>query len=268
MKRTICSGITVALLLSSSAVAQGNISSAGPVLPRPAEPFKGKVGRVLSDSSAAWPQPVKVPKGAPNIFLIMTDDAGFAASSVFGGPIPTPNLQRLADAGLRYNRFHTAGICSPTRVALLTGRNQHAVATGNIVDVATGFPGYLAEIPKSAASVAEVLRQNGYNTAFFGKHHNVPSWQTSASGPFDLWPTGLGFEYFFGFIGGDLDQWHPRLYRGITPLDGNVLPEGETLDHVLADRPEKHTSELQSLMRISYTVFCLKKKRYTTTTYQ
>src|SRR3546814_1803374 len=111
----------------------------------------------------------------------MTDDACFAASSVFGGPIPTPNLQRLADAGLRYNRFHTTGICSPTRAALLTGRNQHAVATGNIVDVATGFPGYLAEIPKSAASVAEVLRQNGYNTAFFGKHHNVPPWQTSAS---------------------------------------------------------------------------------------
>src|SRR3546814_13166271 len=113
MKRTICSGITVALLLSSSAVAQGNISSAGPVLPRPAEPFKGKVGRVLSDSSAAWPQPVKAPKGAPNIFLIMTDDAGFAASSVFCGPLPTPNLQLLVDAGRSYTRFTTAAICSP-----------------------------------------------------------------------------------------------------------------------------------------------------------
>src|SRR3546814_4252721 len=120
MKRTICSGITVALLLSSSAVAQGNMSSAGPVLPRPAEPFKGKVGRVLSDSSAAWPQPVKAPKGAPNIFLIMTDDAGFAASSVFGGPIPTPNLQRLADAGLRYNRRseeHTSELQSLMRIS-------------------------------------------------------------------------------------------------------------------------------------------------------
>jgi arylsulfatase len=167
--------------------------------------------------------------------LIMTDDAGFGASGSFGGPIPTPGLDGLAARGLRYNRFHTTGICSPTRASLLTGRNQHMVATATVTDLSSGFPGYISEIPKSAASIAEILRQNGYNTAMFGKHHNTPNWNLSAAGPFDLWPTGLGFEYFYGFMGGDVDQWHPKLFRGTTPVEGNPLPPGETLDHALID---------------------------------
>src|SRR5690606_26482690 len=131
--------------------------TAGVSLPRPAEAFQGTIGTVLAESRPAWPAELRAPAGAPNVLLIMTDDVGFAAASTFGGPIPTPNLDRLATAGLRYNRFHTAGICSPSRASLLTGRNPHAVATGNIVDLATGFPGYLSEIPKSAATMAEIL---------------------------------------------------------------------------------------------------------------
>jgi arylsulfatase len=175
------------------------------------------------------------PAGAPNVLLILTDDVGYAASATFGGPVPTPNLDRLAAAGLKYNQFHTTAICSPTRAALLTGRNHHAVATGTIVDAATGFPGYWSIIPRSAATIAEVLKDNGYNTAMFGKHHNVPGWQASAAGPFDLWPTGLGFEYFYGFIGGDTTQWNPKLYRGISPVVDPSINDRQPLDHALAD---------------------------------
>jgi arylsulfatase len=203
------------------------------VLPKPPAPFAGKIGRTAAESVPSWPKPVTAPAHAPNVLLILTDDVGFAASSTFGGPIPTPNLDRLAARGLKYNEFHTTALCSPTRAALLTGRNHHAVSTGALVDIATGYPGYWSTIPKSAATVAEVLKDNGYNTAFFGKHHNVPTWQASAAGPFDLWPTGLGFEYFYGFVGGDTNQWQPKLYRNTTPaadLHGNA-----TLDHELAD---------------------------------
>lgn len=182
------------------------------------------------------PQPVRAPEGAPNVLLVMTDDVGFAAASTFGGPIPTPNLDRLAAQGLRYNRFHTTGICSPTRAALLTGRNHHAVSAGIITDLATAQPGYWSQLPRSAATIAEVLRLSGYNTAMFGKHHNVPNSQLSAAGPFDLWPTGLGFEYFYGFLGGDVDQWQPRLYRGISPAEPRYPGDpGYILDRDLAD---------------------------------
>jgi arylsulfatase len=205
------------------------------VLPRPPAPFAGKIGRTVSDSVPDWPKPVKAPAHAPNVLLILTDDVGFAAASTFGGPIPTPNLDRLAARGLKYNEFHTTALCSPTRAALLTGRNHHAVATATVVDVSTGYPGYWSVIPRSAATVAEVLKDNGYNTAFFGKHHNVPAWQASAAGPFDLWPTGLGFEYFYGFIGGDNNQWQPKLYRNTTAVDDHTHDSGQTLDHELAD---------------------------------
>ena len=207
----------------------------GGVLPYPPAPFSGTIGLSPTESTPQFPQPVKAPAGAPNVLLVMTDDVGFASSSTFGGVIPTPALDQLAAHGLRFNRFHTTAMCSPTRAALLTGRNHHAVATGTVVDMTTGFPGYNGEIPRSAATIAEILRLNGYNTAMFGKHHNVPYSQMSTAGPFDLWPTGLGFEYFFGFLGGDTNQYQPRLYRGISPLDTQATMQGRLLDKVLAD---------------------------------
>lgn len=211
------------------------VSTTSPVLPKPAEPFTGLIGTTYADSRPAFQTPVAAPAGAPNILVILTDDVGFAAASTFGGPIPTPALDRLAATGLRYNRFHTTAMCSPTRAALLTGRNHHAVGSGIITDIATGYPGYWAVIPRSAATAAEVLRLNGYNTSFFGKHHNVPGGADDpTAGPFDLWPTGLGFEYFYGFIGGDTDQWRPTLYRGTSPA-ATAHHANATLDHTLAN---------------------------------
>src|SRR5271157_1046318 len=197
----------------------GGLAVAQDVLPKPETPFHGKIGRTAKDSTPDFPKGVEAPKGAPNVLLILTDDVGFGASSPFGGPIQTPTLQRLADTGLRYNTFHTTALCSPTRAALITGRNHHTNASGVITEMATGYPGYNSLVPKSSGSVGEVLRQNGYNTAWFGKNHNVPDWQSSQAGPFDLWPTALGFEYFYGFIGGDTDQWHPAAYEGTKPYE-------------------------------------------------
>ncbi len=156
------------------------------VLPRPEPPFHGTIGRTVKDSKPDFPKEVQAPKGAPNILLIMTDDVGFAASSPFGGPIPTPTLGRLAANGLRYTQFHTTALCSPTRAALITGRNHHTNATGVVMEMGTGYPGYHSLMPKSSGTIAEVLKQNGYNTSWYGKNHNVPDWHTSQAGPFDL----------------------------------------------------------------------------------
>ena len=188
------------------------------VLPIPEPSFKGKIGRTLKDSVPDFPREVKAPQGAPNVLVIMTDDVGFGASSTFGGPIPTPTFDKLASRGLRYNRFHTTAICGATRAALLSGRNHHICATGVIPELATGYPGYHTLIPRSCATIAEVLRGNGYNTSCYGKYHNVPDWHTSQAGPFDFWPTGVGFEYFYGFIGGDCDQWHPAIIENTRPI--------------------------------------------------
>lgn len=204
----------------------------GDVLPRPDQPFTGKIGRTYADSTPAAPKPVSAPKGAPNVLLVLTDDVGFGAASTFGGPIPTPNLDRLAEKGLKYNRFHTTAMCSPTRAALLTGRNHHAAGAGIVTDLAAGYPGYTGIIPKSTATIAEVLKQGGYNTAMFGKHHNVQPGATSPAGPFDQWPVGLGFEYFYGFVAAETDQFTPALYRGITPVKA---PKGKMLDEILVD---------------------------------
>ncbi|HUD90090.1 arylsulfatase [Sphingobium sp.] len=181
----------------------------------------------------AYPPIARAPLGAPNILLVLTDDIGFGVASAFGGPVPTPNLERLAASGLKYNRFHTTAMCSPTRAALLTGRNHHAVGTGSLTDFPMGTPGYTGMIPKSAATIAEVLRDNGYNTAFLGKHHNVPKGPFASAGPFDYMPNNLGFEYFFGFVGSDTDQWRPRLYRnGVQVVDEAAQPP---LDQRLGD---------------------------------
>jgi arylsulfatase len=208
------------------------------VLPHPRQPFKGKIGRTASESTPDFPKPIEAPKGAPNVLLIMTDDVGFGASSTFGGPIPTPTLDQLAKAGLRYNMFHTTALCSPTRAALITGRNHHTNATGVITEMGTGFPGYNSLMPKSSGTVGEILKQNGYNTAWFGKNHNVPDWQTSQAGPFDLWPTALGFEYFYGFIGGDTDQWHSAIFDGTRPVEAEEQhgPNPKHFDELMADK--------------------------------
>src|SRR5215472_1626443 len=207
------------------------------VLPKPEPAFGGKIGRTVKESTPDFPKGVEAPKGAPNVLLILTDDVGFGATSPFGGPIQTPNFQRIADAGLRYNMFHTTALCSPTRSALITGRNHHTNASGVITEMATGYPGYNSLIPKSSGSVGEVLRETGYNTSWFGKMHNVPDWMSSQAGPFDLWPNGLGFEYFYGFIGGDSDQWHPALYENTRPIEAQEQVHGAKIfDELLADK--------------------------------
>jgi arylsulfatase A-like enzyme len=181
-------------------------------LPPAPRKFHGRIGTLYSDSQADVPAMPAAPTGAPNVLLILLDDIGFGHTSTFGGPVNTPTLQLLADGGLRYNRFHTTALCSPSRAALLTGRNHHSVHTGCITELSTGFPGYDGEMPKDAAVVAETLKQNGYNTAAFGKWHNTPDYETSPAGPFDRWPTGLGFEYFWGFMGGV--NWTPFVGPG------------------------------------------------------
>jgi arylsulfatase A-like enzyme len=205
------------------------------VLPHPEPTFKGKIGRTVKDSTPDFPKGVEAPQGAPNVLLIMTDD-GFGASSTFGGPIQTPTFQRLADSGLRYNMYHTTALCSRTRAALIAGRNHHSCASGVITEMAKGYPGYNSVVPKSCGSVDEVLRENGYNTSWFGKMHNVPDWMSSKAGPFELWPSGLGFEYFYGLIGGDSDEWHPALYENTTPIEPYLGKPDYILDHDLADK--------------------------------
>ena len=194
-------------------------------LPQPEPPFKGKVDVTRDNSIPDWPQRLKASGNAPNIVLILLDDVGFGAPGTFGGPATTPELDKLAAGGLRFNQFHTTAICSPTRASLLTGRNQHQTGFGNLQDVPAGFPGYNTIWHKETASVAEILKQNGYGTAAFGKWHNTPIWEISPAGPFDHWPTGLGFEYFYGFMYGESSQWEPRLYRNTTPVEPAAKPE-------------------------------------------
>ncbi|MBP8980248.1 MAG: arylsulfatase [Syntrophobacterales bacterium] len=210
-------------------------AGASDILPRPEEPFKGHMGRTVKDSVPDFPKPVTAPKGAPNILIIMTDDVGFGASSTFGGPVPTPTFDRLAENGLRYTQFHTTALSSPTRAALLTGRNHHTAATGVIMEMGTGYPGYNTVMSKSVGTFAEVLKQNGYGTSWYGKNHNVPDWHTSQAGPFDLWPTNLGFEYFYGFLGGDTNQWRPALFEGTKPVEPPYNDKSYILDKDLAD---------------------------------
>ena len=181
---------------------------------------------------------LRPPKGAPNVLVILLDDVGFGASSAFGGPCETPVAERLAKAGLKYRRFHTTALCSPTRQALLTGRNHHSVGMGGITEIATGAPGYSSVLRNTAAPLAKILKLNGYSTAQFGKCHEVPVWQTSPIGPFNQWPTGGGgFEYFYGFIGGEANQWFPTLYEGTTPVEVEKTPEEGY--HLMADMTDK-----------------------------
>jgi arylsulfatase len=200
-----------------------------------AQPTPQKVGKApLSQFKSIPSNTPKAPAGAPNVLLVMTDDVGFGASSTFGGPIPTPTYDELAKEGLRYNEFHTTAMCSPTRAALLTGRNHHAVNTGTVVDLATDGDGYTSVLPDSAATIGEVLKENGYDTAWLGKEHNVPEWEVTPNGPFDRWPTGLGFEYFYGFFGGNTNQFAPSLVENTRFIEPPNKP-GYILDQDLAD---------------------------------
>jgi len=214
----------------------GWISNAQQVLPQPQVPFKGKIAISPKESKQDFPKEPHAPKEAPNVLLVLLDDVGFGASSTYGGYANTPTLQRLADNGIKYNRFHTTGVCSPTRAALLTGKNSHEVHSGVVTEMANGFPGYNSLIGKENATIAEILKQNGYNTAWIGKNHNVPDWHSSAAGPFDIWPTGLGFEKFYGFIGGEANQFRPLLYDGITPIEPYLNKPDYNLDYDIADQ--------------------------------
>lgn len=194
-------------------------------LPKADPAFKGKIGQTYKDSTPSYPLPVTAPKGSPNVLLVLLDDVGFGMCSTFGGPARTPHLDQLATNGLKYTQFHTTALCSPTRAALLAGRNHHTCATGVIIEMGTGYPGYTGEIPKSCGLVSETLRDNGYATGMFGKWHNTPETAISPAGPFDRWPTGLGFDYFYGFNQGETHQYYPVIYRNTNPVPQPKLPE-------------------------------------------
>jgi len=208
----------------------------GRYLPAPPPKFGGEMNLNALESKPWWPPRVVPPKGAPNILLILTDDVGFGAPSTFGGVIPTPSLDRIAANGLRYTNVHTTSLCSPTRAALITGRNHHSVGFGVISEMATGYPGYNSVIGRDSATIGRILLENGYRTSWFGKNHNTPSYQASQAGPFDQWPTGMGFEYFYGFMGGDASQWTPgTLVRNTTPIHPWEGKPGWNLTTAMAD---------------------------------
>jgi len=218
----------------------------GNYLPNQPAKFGGQIGLSAKDSKPYWPSQVVPPKGAPNVLLIMTDDAGYGVSSTFGGVIPTPNLDRIAKMGLRYTQFHSTALSSPTRAALITGRNHHSVGAGVVLEQATGYPGYDGIIGVDNATIGEILKQNGYATSWFGKNHNTPSYQYSIAGPFDQWPTGMGFEYFYGFMGGEADQHRPFLFRNTS----QIFPWNENPDFNLttgmADDAINHLKQLNA----------------------
>ncbi len=218
----------------------------GKQLPPQPMPFGGAIKESAKDSTPWWPPRVVPPKGAPNILLIMTDDQGYGVSGTFGGVIPTPAMDRIANAGLRYTEFHSTALCSPTRAALITGRNHHSVGYGVIGELSTGYPGYDSIIGPDNATIGTILRDNGYATSWFGKDHNIPAFQYSEAGPFDQWPVGEGFQYFYGFLGGETDQWTPYLYRNTTPVFPWVGKPGYNLTTDLADDAIKYMSGLNA----------------------
>ncbi len=226
------------------------LAHAQEVLPRPARPFGGKIGLTYKDSEAEKPQ-LKIPEtygleNPPNILIVLIDDCGFGQMGTFGGGIPTPTMDRVASTGLKYTRFHTTALCSPTRAALLTGRNHHSVGSGVIGEAGTGFPGYSGIMPSSAATFSQIIREYGYANAWFGKNHNVPDWETSLVGPFDRWADGLGFDYFYGFVGGDTDQFHPALVENKRRLEAPESNEDGSPYHFTTDIADKAIRMMRS----------------------
>jgi arylsulfatase A-like enzyme len=216
----------------------------GKQLPSPDPKFGGVINTSAVDSKPYWPPTIVPPKGAPNVLLIMTDDQGYGVSGTFGGVIPTPAMDRVAKAGLRYTQFHSTALCSPTRAALITGRNHHSVGFGVISEQATGYPGYDSVIEKNSATIGTILKENGYSTSWFGKNHNTPTYLYSLAGPFDQWPSGMGFEYFYGFMGGETNQWTPYLFRDHT----QIYPwEGKQDYNLTTDMADEAISYMQGL---------------------
>jgi len=219
----------------------------GKQLPPPEPKFGGVIKETAPQSRAWWAPRIVPPKGAPNILLIMTDDAGYGVASTFGGVIPTPALDRVAANGLRYTNFHSTALCSPTRAAIITGRNHHSAGFGVVSEQATGFPGYNSLITKDKATIGRILKDNGYRTSWFGKDHNTPAFQASQAGPFDQWPIGMGFEYFYGFIGGDANQWQPNLFRNTTQIYPVQGKPGWNLTTAMADDAIEYMNRLNAL---------------------
>ncbi|MGR8932989.1 MAG: arylsulfatase [Gammaproteobacteria bacterium] len=219
----------------------------GVQLPPPLQAFKGKIAETAQKSQPYWPARVVPPKGAPNVLLIMTDDAGYGVAGTFGGVIPTPALDRIANNGLRYTNFHSTALCSPTRAALITGRNHHSAGYGVVSEQATGYPGYDSFITKDKATIGRILKDNGYHTSWFGKNHNTPEFQASQAGPFDQWPIGMGFEYFYGFIGGDTNQWAPNLFRNTTQIYPFQGQQGWNLTTAMADDAIDYINRMNAL---------------------
>ena len=213
------------------------------VIPLPEPKFGGIIGKTYKESESEWPKLPAPPAGAPNVVVIMLDDVGFGQTSTFGGPIPTPVLDQLASQGLRYTRFHTTAICGPSRAALITGRNHHNAGSGFLAEWATGFPSYNNMIPKSTATIGATLKGNGYATSWFGKNHNTPDWESSVAGPFDRWPTGMGFEYFYGFIGGETNQYYPVIFENTKAVEPDKSPEEGY--HFMADMTDKAINYMQ-----------------------
>src|SRR2546429_546426 len=218
----------------------------GKQIPPSPMPFGGVIKESVKDSMSYWPPRVVPPKGAPNVLLIMTDDQGYGITSTFGGIIPTPAMDRIAKAGLRYTQFHSTALCSPTRAALITGRNHHSSGFGVISEQATGYPGYDSVIAKNCATVGQVLKDNGYATSWFGKNHNTPTYVYSLPGPFDQWPSGMGFQYFYGFMGGETNQWTPYLLQDHTQIYPWVGKPKYNLITDMADEAIKYMTELNA----------------------
>lgn len=210
----------------------------------PLKPFPGKIGKTLAETTQSWPERVKAPQGAPNVVWILLDDVGFGATSAFGGLIETPNIENLANNGIRYTNFHTTGICSPTRAALLTGRNSHSVGMGHHAELGIGTPGYNGDIPFEAGMIAEVFRENGYNTFALGKWHGNNPRDLTIAGPYNRYPTGRGFEHFYGFLGGATDQWHPQLVEETTPID--IEPNTKHFNQLITDKAIAYVANQKS----------------------
>ncbi|MFZ0066848.1 MAG: arylsulfatase [Pseudolabrys sp.] len=219
----------------------------GKQLPPPDPKFGGVIRDKASESTPWWAPRVVPPKGAPNVLLIMTDDQGFGAPSTFGGVVPTPTMDRIARDGLRYTNFHSTSLCSPTRAAIITGRNHHSVGFGVVGEIATGYPGYDSIIPIEKGTVGTILKANGYATSWFGKDHNTPFYQSSQAGPFDQWPNGMGFDYFYGFVGGDASQWQPNLFRNTTAIYPFLNNPGWNLETAMADEAIQHIKQLKEI---------------------
>ena len=219
----------------------------GKQLPPPAPPFGGVIKEKASESTPWWPPRVVPPKGAPNVLLIMTDDVGFGAPGTFGGVVPTPVMDSIAAAGLRYTNFHSTSLCSPSRAAIITGRNHHSEGYGVVGEAATGFPGYDSIIPIDKGTIGTVLKENGYATAWFGKDHNTPFYQSSQAGPFNQWPNGMGFDYFYGFVGGDTSQWQPNLFRNTTAIYPFLNNPSWNLETAMADDAIHYIKQLKEI---------------------